>query len=464
MKAFDLIVVGGGAAAFSAAIKANQLGVKTALIERGTLGGTCVNVGCVPSKYLLTVAEQYRESQQTKHGVICGTPRLDFKQVIQDKRALVASLRQEKYAEVLHGLEHVTLIEGSARFTSKHQIRVGEKTVSAKKFVVATGSSTNVPVQGAKDVGFLTNVEALDLEEVPKCLVVVGGGPLGLEFAQAFSRFGSQVTVLQRGPRILMRHEPEAAQALHDCLEKEGIRIMTNVLVEKAERKKDKKVLYANVDGKPESFECDEFLMAAGRTPNTKELNLKAAGVRVGKRGEIIVDDELRTSAPHVWAAGDVAGEPMLETVAGRDGGIAANNALTGKPRKRVLDVVPDAVFTDPQVAHVGLTDEMANAQKYACNCRILPMEHVPKAVIVGDTRGLIKMVADTNTNRILGVSMVSPLAADMIHEAAMIIKNQMTVDDVIDTLHVFPTLSEAIKICAQTYHADVSKLSCCTA
>lgn len=461
---FDLMVVGGGAAAFSEAIKADALGVKTAMVERGVLGGTCVNVGCVPSKYLLTMAGHYRNAQQTKSGIQCGTPKLDFKKVIRDKNALVESLRQEKYADVLSGLKNVTLIKGSARFVSTDAVDVEGKTYSAKKFIIATGSSANIAIQGAKDVGFLTNVTALDLDYVPACLVVVGGGPLGLEFAQAFSRFGSQVTVLQRNARVLPRHEPEASQVLKESLEAEGIRIVTGARVVKAEKKGRQRVLHAEVNGKLERFECDEFLMAAGRTPNTKELSLEAVGVRVGKRGEIVVDDALKTSAPHVWAAGDVTGEPMLETVAGRDGGIAANNALTDKPKKRDLRIVPDAVFTDPQVAHVGLTDEQANAEKYSCNCRVLPMKHVPKAVIVGDTRGVIKMVADSKTNRILGVSIVSALAADMIHEAAMIVKNEMTVDDVIDTMHVFPTLSEAIKICAQSHYADVSKLSCCTA
>lgn len=464
MTDYDLIILGGGAAAFSAAIKANELGAKTAMVYNGLLGGTCVNVGCVPSKFLLTAAEHYHRAQQNRFGINGVKPKLDFRETIAQKRQLVDSLRKEKYEQVLKNLKHVTAYNGTACFLSNKKIQVGNRALTGKKFVIATGSTANVNVPGAEEVGFLTNESALELEHVPKCLMVVGGGPLGLEFAQIFARFGSQVTVLQRAERILPRHEPEASQALDEALEAEGIRILTSAVVQKVERKGGQKVLHASIRGKHAAFECDDFLMGAGRTPNTSQLSLAAAGVDIGNRSEILVDDALKTSAPNIWAAGDVTGEPMLETMAGRDGGIAATNALSSKPKKRDLELVPDAVFTDPQVAHVGLTDEQANAQNYSCNCRVLEMKHVPKARIMGDTRGLVKMVADTKTNRLLGISIVSPLAADMIHEATMIIKNKMTVDEVIDTMHVFPTLSEAIKICAQSYRQDVSKLSCCTA
>jgi mercuric reductase len=462
---YDLIIIGGGAAAFSAAIKANSYSVRTAMIERGTLGGTCVNVGCVPSKNLLAAGEQLRASRNPSYPSVkpCDAG-FDFGQAIREKDKLVNVLRKQKYRDVLESLEHVCLIEGSAAFVSKNKVKVDGRMLTAKKFVIATGSSAFVPkFRGIENVKYLTNIEALSPEEKPSSMIVVGGRALGLEFAQMYSRFGTQITLLQRSDRIIPEHEPEISTGLHGYLAEEGIEVVTGVDVKEAWQKNSSKFVKASVNGKERTFEAEQLLMATGRKPNTADLHLENAGVKVRQDGAIIVNSEMRTSVPHVWAGGDVVGEPMLETLAAKEGATAAENALTGSHKKVDLLSVPSAIFTSPQVASVGLTEKQM-MQKYGyCSCRTLGMDKVPKALTVNDTKGLIKMAVDPKKkNRIVGVHILSSIAADMIHEAVLTVKHKLTVDDIIDTVHVFPTMSEAIKLVATSFKQDVSRLSCC--
>ncbi len=463
MKVYDLIVIGGGAAAFSAVLKARELGAKVALAEKGILGGTCVNVGCVPSKHLLSAAEHYHELSKVKHaGIIHQNAFVDFKKIVENKNRLVNGLRKSKYEDLLKG-SGADFYPGTAEFISKSEIMAAKRILKGRNFVIATGSSTSVPaIIGIEKVNYLTNIEALNLKHLPKSMIVVGGGALGLEFAQMFARFGTKVTVLQNKERILPREEPEVSEALHKLLQKEGIQIYLNASVKEASQKGSSKEVKVLMNGKIKMIKAEVLLIAAGRTPNSGKMGLEKAGVNTGKKGEIVVDDYLRSSSQNIYAAGDVLGEPMLETVAGREGGIASENALRGNIKKMDFSVIPHAVFTDPQVASVGLTDAVANKMGYSCSCRVIGMEKIPKAIIIGDTRGLIKMVADNKTKRILGVSILAPMASEMIHEAAMMLKNKMTVDDAMGMVHVFPTLSEAIKTVAQSYYKDIDKLSCC--
>ncbi|AFU58900.1 mercuric reductase [Candidatus Nitrososphaera gargensis Ga9.2] len=462
---YDLIIIGGGAAAFSAAIKANAYGVKTAMIERGRLGGTCVNVGCVPSKNLLAAGEHLQSARKPAHPAIkpCDAD-FDFTRIIHDKDKLVGNLRKQKYNDVLESLQYVQLIEGSAAFVSKNQVKVDGKVLSGKKFIIATGSSAFVPkFKGIEDIDYLTNIEALSLKEKPSSMIVVGGRALGLEFAQMYSRFGTKVTLLQRSDRIIPEHEPEVSAALHRYLAEECIEIVTGVNVKEAWQKNGGKFIRASVDDKDRVFEADQLLMATGRKPNTADLHLENVGVKVRQDGAIVVNSEMRTSAPHIWAGGDVVGEPMLETLAAKEGATAAENALTGSHKKIDLLSVPSAIFTSPQVASVGMTEKQMMQRYGYCSCRTLDMDKVPKALTVNDTKGLIKMVVDPKKkNRIVGVHILSSIAADMIHEAVLAVKYKLTVDDIIDTVHVFPTMNEAIKLVATSFKQDVSKLSCC--
>ncbi len=462
---YDLIIIGGGAAAFSAAIKANSRGVRTAMIERGTLGGTCVNVGCVPSKNLLAVGEYLHSSRNPLyHSVKPCNADFDFSLTIREKNKLVSNLRKQKYRDVLESLEHVRLIEGSAAFVSKNQVKVDGKVLSGKKFIVATGSSASIPnFRGIENVGYLTNIEALSPKVKPSSVIVVGGRALGLEFAQMYARFGTKVTLLQRSERIIPKHEPEVSQGLHRYLAEEGIEIVNGVNVQEVWQKDGNRLVRASVNGKEQVFETEQLLMATGRRPNTTDLHLENAGVKLRKDGAIVVNSEMRTSAPHIWAGGDVVGEPMLETLAAKAGATAAENALRGSHKKIDLLSVPSAIFTSPQVASVGITEEQMMKKYGYCSCRTLLMKDVPKALTVNDTKGLIKMAVDPKkNNRVVGVHILASIAADMIHEAVMVVKYRLTIDDIIDTVHVFPTMSEAIKLVATSFKQDVGKLSCC--
>lgn len=461
---FDLAILGGGSAAFAAAIKASELGVKVAMVESGTIGGTCVNVGCVPSKHLLHVGEIYYYAEKTSLRGFKLTRRfLDFPAIIRQKDRVVHLLRQSRYENVLEALPNVTLFKGRAVFIGDHDVKAGDRQIRADRYIVATGSSPQIlQIKGIEEVGYLTSDEALSLSKLPRSMVIIGGRALALEFAQMYAHFGTRVIVLQRSPRILPDEEPEISEALRIYLEREGIEIHTGVKIEAVKKTGRFKTIFARVGPRARRFRAEQILMATGRRPNTDNLGLERAGVAVGRDGAVLVNEEMQTSAPHVWAAGDVLGKPMLETVAAKEGAIAAENALTGAGKKMDFTAVPHAVFTSPQVASVGLTEEEA-AQKYgACSCRVLEMELVPKAVAVKDTRGLIKMVVDPTTGAIVGVHLLAPMAADIVHEAVLAVKYKLTVDDIIDTVHVFPTVAESIKLVATAFRKDVSKLSCC--
>ncbi len=336
--------------------------------------------------------------------------------------------------------------------------------LDGKKFIVATGSSTRIPqIEGIDKVNYLTNVEALSLRDKPDSMVIIGGRALGLEFAQMYAHMGTQVTLLQRSEQIIPEEEPAISDALRFYLEEEGITIKTEAHVKRVFEKNGEKTVVATCNGKEIVTTGDELLMATGREPNTKDLGLAAAGVRLREDGAVKVNREMHTTAPKVWAAGDVIGEPMLETIAAKEGATAAENALLGTHKKVDFLPVPRAIFTSPQVATVGLTEKKTIESGYECSCRTVEMSKVPKATVIRETRGLIKMVADAQTGRILGVHILGDNAADIIHEGVLAVKYKLTVDDIIDTVHVFPTLAESIKLVAVSFRKDLDSLSCCS-
>jgi mercuric reductase len=461
---FDLVILGSGSAAFAAALKAADHGAKTAMIERSTLGGTCVNVGCVPSKNLLRAGElRYYDSHREFPGITPGRTTLEFNKIIEQKNQIVRGLRKEKYSDVLRSLPSTKLFRGDARFASKTRVKVDGINVEGRKFIVATGSSPRIPsIQGIENTGYLTNVEALSLREKPASMVVIGGRALGLEFAQMYAHMGTQVTVLQRSERIIPEEEPEISDALRHYLEVEGIKIKTGVQVKRVYENDGEKSVVASADRRDFEAKGEQLLIATGRRPNTQDLGLEEAGVRLREDGAVKVNREMRTSARNIWAAGDVIGEPMLETVAAKEGATAAENALQGVHKKIDFLPVPRAVFTSPQVASVGLTERESNERGYECACRTVEMSKVPKAITIRETRGLIRMVAENRTGRILGVHILADNAADIIHEGVLAVKYKLTIDDIIDTVHVFPTIAESIKLAATSFKKDLDKLSCC--
>ena len=476
MAQHDLIIIGGGAAAFAAATKASDLGRTALLINSGLpLGGTCVNVGCVPSKHLLTVGDELYYAPRSKFKALANghQPAFDFRAAIQEKNELVGALRHRNYAQVLDALEGVSFLKGEARFISSTQVQVNGEVYEGGKVIIATGSSTRpLPVEGMDQVRWHTNRTIMDLEKAPDSLLVIGAGPLGLEFAQMFAHFGTRVTVLEAMDQILPREEPEIAQELQRCLEEEGIEFHLGVTVERmAQSGGEIAVTVRSGQGAQrrrslsttaKELMAQELLLAVGIQGNTAALDLEKAGVKVGRNGFVQVDQHYQTDNPNVFAAGDCIGKMPLETVAAKEGALAAENVLTLSRKTINYDEVPRAVFTNPQVASVGITEEEMMRRFNACACRVIYMDAVPKAEAIKEDRGVFKMVIHPETSLILRVHIVAPYAADLIHEATLAVKFGLTVNDIIDTLHVFPTLSEGIKRVAQAFTRDISVMSCC--
>ncbi|MBI2165306.1 MAG: mercury(II) reductase [Chloroflexi bacterium] len=466
MEKYDLTIIGGGAAAFAAATKASDLGRTALMINSGLpVGGTCVNVGCMPSKHLLTVSDHLFYPQRPRFKALQNghRPPFDFATAIQEKRELVEKARQSNYVRVLENLEGVTYLEAKARFVGPSRVEAKGQVFEADRIIVATGSSTKpLPIPGMDKIRWLNNASIMELEDLPESLVVIGAGPLGLEFAQMFAHFGSRVTVLEAMPHILPKHEPEVAEEMRRLLEKEGIAIHTGVRVERVKEKSGRKVVTFSGDGKEREVEGTELLLAAGIYANTGDLNLEVVGVRTDRNGFIQVNQYYQTGNPSTFAAGDCVGKMPLETVAAKEGALAAENALTIPVRTLNYDHIPHAVFTNPQVASVGLTEEEEMRRFGACSCRTVSMDSVPKAITINEDRGLFKMVIHPRSSKVLGVHIVSPHAADLIHAAVFAVKYGLTVDDVIDTVFVFPTLSEGIKRAAQAFTRDVSQMACC--
>jgi mercuric reductase len=465
MNEYDLIIIGGGAGAFAAAIKANELGAKTLMVNKGLpLGGTCVNVGCVPSKTLLWAGEVMHLAKNHKiPGIDIEVKNFDFATVVQHEIDLVEKLREEKYEKVLSGLGNVTHIEGKVSFISPNEIETNGQKYTAKKFIIAAGSTATVPpIENIREVGCITHIEALKLKQQPKELVIIGAGPVGLEFAQMYARFGTKVTILHRGQSIF-RGEEELITRLAEILTDEGITIKTNAQVKSVRKEGGKKIVSYLIDGKTEEVLGNEILLAVGKTPNTKRLALDKAGVQIDEKQAIKVNPQFQTSQSHIYAVGDITNASLrLEPTAGREGTLAAENALKGLQNSIDYDSVPWTIFTDPQLAGVGLSEEQVIKQFGSCLCRTVSFEDVPKALIMKRAEGLIKIVIHPETKVILGVQILAPHAGDLIAQAMTLIKNKNTIDDVVNSLPMFPTLSEAIKIAALSFTKDISNLSCC--
>lgn len=471
---FDLVILGSGSTAFAAALRAAERGKTAAMTEVRTLGGTCVNRGCLPSKNLIEAAKILYDSKNPRYpGLSPTSMSLDFRALIEQKDAVIEDYREKKYQSTISDSKSIRVFEGAARFSGHNEVTVNGQVLSAPRFLVATGSSPSVPeVPGLSETPYLTSDlltshEDMELTELPESLIIIGGGYIALELGQMFSRFGTSVAILERGERILSLYEPEIAESVADVFREEGISVYTKAKVSRVHGDERQVVVTLQVGGRQRELKAAKLLVAAGRKPNTEHLGLELPGVELDERGFVKVNDELRTSAEHVYAAGDIIGSytesQMATPVGAQDGGIAAENALNGKGIRKVNHtVIPRAIFTDPQVGVVGFSDEEANSRGYECACRVIPMSLVPRAGAVRETRGVLKMVADHKTRKVLGVSMHGMNAAEVIHEAAMGLRFGASIDDFAGMLHVYPTMSEALKIAALSYTKDVSKMSCC--
>ncbi len=473
VNTFDLVILGSGSTAFAAALKAAELGKTAVMTESRTIGGTCVNRGCLPSKDLIEAARIYWEAQHPRFPGLTGAKLdLDFKRLIAGKDELIHEYRAKKYDSILSDSDKITIVRGHAAFEDPHTIRVDGAALRGEQVLVATGSRPAIPaIPGLDDVPYLTSDlltadEPMELFEQPRSLVIVGGGYIGLELAQLFQRLGTSVTLLQRSARILSDQEPEVSIAVHDALSAEGVDIRTDVQVRSARREREDVIVSIVVDGRAEDVAAQRLLVTAGRVPNTDRIGAERAGVALDERGYVRVDEELRTNVPHIWAAGDVIGthteSQMATPVGAHDGNIAAGNALGADRRTADHRVLPRTIFIDPQVGTVGLTDHEARSRGLSCICNTVPISVVSRAGAVRDERGIIKMVLERDSRRVFGVSMVGRDAGEVIHEAAMGMRFGATVHDFIDMVHVYPTMAEALKIVALSFFKDVSKMSCC--
>jgi len=465
---YDLVVIGSGGAGMAAAIKAAELGRRACIIEADTIGGTCVNVGCVPSKTLIRTAEAYYKANHHPFaGVHTRAEGLDWKAVIGQKDQLVGELRQSKYVDVLAAYgDRITLLHGWARLQPDGAVVLEDgRIIRAGGVVIATGAEPRIlPLDGIEGVQVLTSTSAMALEEQPRTLLIIGGRAVALELGQTFTRFGTRVTILQRSPRIIPRHEPEIAELLADYLRQEGLTIHTGVRPLAIRQDGDQKVVTAEVNGQRREFRAEQVLMAVGRTPHTRDMGLEEVGVELDAGGFIKVDEFMQTSHPRIYAAGDVTDRPKLVYVAAAAGGIAAENALNGNSKRLDLTVLPDVIFTDPQVATVGLTEAQARAEGYDVKVAILPLTHVPRALAARDTRGLIKLVADGSSDRLLGAHVLAAEGGEVIQTATLALKAGLRVSDLTGTLFPYLTQVEGLKLAALAFEKDVSQLSCCAA
>ncbi len=477
----DLVILGSGSTAFAAALHAAELGKTAIMTESRTVGGTCANRGCLPSKNLIEAARLVYDAAHPRYpGLSPVQMPVNWAELIAQKDAVIQEYRAHKYESLLDEPDRIQIVSGHAALVSDHEVEVqsaeGARHLVGDQLLIATGTAPSIPhLPGLEQVPYLTSnlLSAADdpwdttLREQPRSLIILGGGYIALELGQMFARFGTEVTLVTRGWTILSGYEPEIVEALTAILQEEGLRLVTVAQVRGAEQTAAGVALTVQRHGSQQTFTAEKLLVATGRRPNTQALNLEQVGVELDQAGAVRVDGTLRTSVAHIWAAGDVIGREtesqMATPVGAHDGKIAAHNALSGEPLRQVdHTVIPRTIFTDPQVAVVGLTDEEANAAGIACECNTIPLGVVPRAGAIRDTRGVIKMVLDHPTRRVIGVSMLGANAGEVIHEAAMALRFGATTDDFIDLIHVYPTMAEALKLVAISFTKDVNRLSCC--
>lgn len=493
---YDLIIIDTGASGMAGAIKAAELDKNVAIIESGTIGGACVNIGCIPSKMLINAAKVYYTAN-----IFNGNIKANWQELIERKNELVRRLRQKKYIEVLeHYKENITLIRGDARLKSDKEVLVNGKSYNASKIIVAVGASPKIPeIPGIKNVKVLTSTTAMELEKLPNSLLIIGGRAIALELGQMFSRFGVKVAILQRSKNILPEHELELSSLLKESLYNEGVNIYTGVKINKIWKEGENKRISGEVEGEKEEFQADEILMATGVTPNIRGIGLLDCGVELNSNGFIKVNEFLQTTNPNIYAAGDVTSLPKLVYVAAKSGGIASENALSGNMKKIDLSVIPEVTFTDPQVATVGLTESQAREVYSRVKVAVLAMEEVPIGAVMqtviraiaeqnakqrkggmscplsgevmpdgmaGDAKGFIKLVINADNDTLVGAHILSEKAGEVIETASLAIqfgkRYNFTINDLCDNLFPYLTEVEGLKLAALTFKKPASKLSCC--
>jgi mercuric reductase len=459
----NIAVIGSGGAAMAAALKAAERGARITIIERGTIGGTCVNFGCVPSKIMIRSAHiaHLRKESPFDEGLSAQPPVVNRRALLLQQQARVAELRNTKYEAILRNHESISVLQGEAQFVDVNNLMVklndsGEQIVNFDRAFIGTGARPTRPaIPGLANTPYLTSTSALALDTIPKQLIVIGASFVALELAQAFSRLGSKVTVLARS-QLLSSEDHYVGKKVETAFKREGIEVLNQTQASHVDYTNKEFTIETN-NG---TLRGDQLVVAIGRTPNTETLNLEDIGVETSN-GAILVDEYLQTTVPGIYASGDCTNLPEFVYVAAAGGSRAGIN-MTGGKATLDLSTMPAVMFTDPQVATVGLTEAAAIRQGFSTDTRVLELENVPRAQVNFETTGFIKMVADSDSGRLLGVQAVSDEASELIQTAAMAMRARMTVQEIGDTLFPYLTMVEGLKLCAQTFTKDVRQLSCC--
>lgn len=459
-----IAIIGSGGAAMACALKAVELGARVTLVECGTIGGTCVNIGCVPSKIMIRAAHiaHLRTSSPFDSGIPATPPVIRRDRLLVQQQARVDELRHAKYERILASITDITLQHGEARFQNSQTLMVksasgDEHSVSFDRCLIATGANAAIPIiPGLKDTPYWTSTEALVSPAIPPRLAVIGSSVVALELAQAYARLGSKVTILAR--HTLLSHEdPAIGEAISEIFRTEDIQVYTQTQASAVSFINGEFVLETGHG----ELRTDKLLVATGRSPNTGDLELGNAGVALSPQGNIVTDKYMHSSTAHIYAAGDCTDQPQFVYVAAAAGTRAAIN-MTGGTAALDLTAMPAVIFTDPQIATVGLSEAAAHLQNIETISRTLSLDNVPRALVNFDTRGFIKIVAEAGSMRLLGVQAVTSEAGEIIQTAAIAIRAGMTVQDMADQLFPYLTMVEGLKLCAQTFTKNVKQLSCC--
>lgn len=455
MKDFDLTVIGGGAGGLNVASGAVQLGARVALVEKENLGGDCLYYGCVPTKALIHSAKVASLIKRSKeYGLNDVDVSFDFGNIMKHMREVISKIGVHDDPKRFEDMG-VKVFFGDGRFIDRHTFKIGNHTITSKKFVIATGSrAVAIPIKGLENIKYLTSESVLELDYLPKSIIILGAGPIGLEFAQVLARFGTKVTVIEKMGQVLPREDKEISDTLESILTEEGIEIHTCIDVNHVKQEGNQIVVVAECSGQEKTFQADEFMLAIGRAPNLEGLGLDAAGVRVEHRS-VVVNSAMRTTAGNIWACGDVTGPYLFTHIAEYQAGLVVANALIPfMKRKADYRVVPWVTFTDPELGRVGLTENEAR-QKYK-NVRVyrFDVKDLDRAVIEGEDKGIIKIVC-TKKGKILGAHVLAPQGGELLHEFALAMRNNLGVGSITGTIHVYPTLSQAVRRTTNLYYAE---------
>jgi mercury(II) reductase len=452
---YNLVVIGAGTAGLVTAAGAAGLGAKVALIERHLMGGDCLNVGCVPSKCLIRSARTVGEIKKaSEFGIeIPSAARVNFAAVMERMRRLRAGISHVDSAERFRELG-VDVFLGNAKFVDRETIEVDGQRLRFAKAVIASGARASIPdIQGIKEAGFLTNETVFSLTELPRRLAVIGGGPIGLELAQTFHRFGSEVIVLHNSDRILNKEDNDAAQIIQDVFIEEGIKLVLSAVINRVAKQGNEKIIYYEALGKSHSITVDEILVGAGRTPNIDNLNLEAVGVQYDRKQGVIVNEYLQTTNPKIYAAGDICLDWKFTHAADSAARIVIQNALFLGRKKLSSLTMPWCTYTEPEIAHVGMYEREAQAKGIDLDTYFVPLNKVDRAIANGETAGFVKIHTKKGTDKILGATIVANHAGEMISEVTLAMVGNIGLKTLSNVIHPYPTQAEAIRKAAEAYN-----------